>query len=550
MEPSEDNRALGAVESTTTFIEISDPSSNHVIRIEGEILTAPNGVLDLDAELRQLCLLSEGGQFLVSRSHLHNPRVSSLAARAKRLKYKVDNPIPVDMSTIRVAYEKISDKKNFVGSLANRDTSHMQRELIGLIARGAALGASDIHVAANTDGGRVRMRIDGAMRDMEEFQPAYARELLSTAYTLSDVSATQYMPGYYQNARISAKRAEMPNGVQSVRLQWNPLVGEGRLLVMRLLYTEKHDDADLDVLGYTPKQLRLIKYLRQLPTGIVIICGPTGSGKSTTLKSALVNVMKEHNYEINVITVEDPPEYIIPGAHQMPVNTAEGSDDRSEAFLEAIRAMLRSDPDVGMIGEVRDPQSAGLALEGAQTGHQIWTSLHTNHALGATDRLRHLLPHYEFLAALDPKTLTGIIGQRLIRKLCPHCKKDFDAAYRAGEVDEEFYRRVSLVREKLGRSEPLYARGPGCRHCDRGHTGRTVAAEILIPDEKFMELIRDGKKFEAREHWLTELGGSTMLAHALENMFDGVLAPADVESKVDPIIHEPFMDRLLGRGRS
>jgi type II secretory ATPase GspE/PulE/Tfp pilus assembly ATPase PilB-like protein len=529
-----------------SVIEVNDPGSGETIRIEGEILTAPGGALSTTDSIRELCALSQDGQFLVSRSHRRNPHVLSLKARAERLGHKVERVFYVDLSTLKIVYDNALKQKNALASITRRDESIMQRELIEIIARAAKMQASDIHIIAHRDSAFVRMRVAGVMRDTDELQPAHAYALCGAAYTLADASTSeaQYLEMKYQAARISSTETELPNNVQSVRLQWNPLANAGRMLVMRLLYGGRIDDSDIDSLGYSKRHLATIKYMRAQPLGINIISGPTGSGKSTTLQRSLINLMAERNHEINVLTVEDPPEYVIEGARQMPVVSSETGAERMAQYQEAIRAALRSDPDAIMIGEIRDPQSAQLAFEGAMTGHQIWTSLHANSAIGILDRLRDL--GVEEYKITDASILTGLIGQRLVRKLCPHCRISIEKAHEIGDIDTQLLRRTNTFHAELGRPGHIFSAGGGCDRCDGGYVGRTVAAEIIIPDEDFMRLIREGRKMDAREYWLTELEGNTILGHALAKMLNGEVSPQEVEAKVGLIKFETYMSRYLG----
>ena len=393
------------------------------------------------------------------------------------------------------------------------------------------------------------MRIDGAVQEIDQLVSQHAYDLLATGFAMADASDASYQPYEYQGARISDLTTELPVGVQAVRLQWNPLAYNGRYLIARLLYSGRKDTSDLDTLGYSPGHLRLIKFMRAQPLGMVVISGPTGSGKSTTLKKALENLMIERGFEINVLTVEDPPEYVIDGAQQMPVTNAKTPQERAIKFQQAITAALRSDPDVIMIGEVRDPESGKLAFEGAMTGHQIWTSLHTNSAIGILDRLRDMMGHEESYKIFDPTVLNGLVGQRLLRKLCPHCRIPLEQAISERRIDPTVVERLEATMRKLNRTDAIYCRGPGCEMCKKGYTGRTVAAEVIVPDVHFMDLLREGRKAEAERYWLEEKDGATMLAHGLAKVFAGMVSPVDLENSVGTIGHAPFMDRLFIEGR-
>ena len=206
-----------------------------------------------------------------------------------------------------------------------------------------------------------------------------------------------------------------------VRLQFNPIAFGSRYLVMRLLYADEgKEENSLATLGYSKRDEDIFFRLRSVPTGIIIISGPTGSGKSTTLQRNMIKLLEEKNYEVNLLTVEDPPEYPIPGARQMPVTNANTEAQKDLEFNKALAATLRSDPDVLMIGEIRTLSAAQLAFKGALSGHSVWTTLHANSAPAILMRLRDM--GMETFKLQDPGIIKGMIAQRLFRKLCPLCR--------------------------------------------------------------------------------------------------------------------------------
>ena len=528
-------------------ISIYDPGTGEDITVSGNLITNIGGQ-EIGDSLRQLCLLTDNGHFLVSRSHRDNHLVLSLEAKAKALGFQIGEPHLVDFATLKLVTEAFARRRSLVARGSGKDETRMQRELIEWFARAAKQNASDIHFIVNQSSALIRMRIDGGILEVDQLQIQHAYDLLATGFAMCDSSDASYQFYEYQGARISDLTTELPVGVQAVRMQWNPLAYNGRYLIARMLYSGRRDVSDLDVLGYSPGHLRLIKFMRSQPLGMVIISGPTGSGKSTTLKKSLENLMIERNKEINVLTVEDPPEYIIEGAQQMPVTNAKTPEERAIKFQQAINAALRSDPDVIMIGEVRDAESGKLAFEGAMTGHQIWTSLHTNSAIGILDRLCDMLGKQESYKIFDPSILNGLVGQRLLRKLCPHCRIPLRQAITERKIDSMVVERLVSTMEKLGRTDEIFCSGPGCEFCNKGYIGRTVAAEVIVPDEHFMDLLRAEKKTEARKYWLEDMGGATMLAHGLNKVFAGMVSPADLEKSVGTIKYENFMRRIFCDG--
>ncbi|EFA7536169.1 DNA-binding protein, partial [Escherichia coli] len=235
-----------------------------------------------------------------------------------------------------------------------------------------------------------------------------------------------YKVNAYQAARIvsSRSRLSIPDKVQSIRLQYNPLGNGGRYFIARFLYVEKRDISEhtyieLQGLGFHPLQINAFTRLRRLSIGVNIISGPTGSGKSTTLKNMLELLYEEKKKKVNIISIEDPPEYEIEGTAQLPVTNVETEEERGAEYRKAIIAALRSDPDIIMPGEARDAEVISLVFTAAMTGHQVWTSLHANSALAIFDRLKD--QGVDDFKLTDPDLLTGLIAQRLVKKLCPDC---------------------------------------------------------------------------------------------------------------------------------
>jgi type II secretory ATPase GspE/PulE/Tfp pilus assembly ATPase PilB-like protein len=259
------------------------------------------------------------------------------------------------------------------------------------------------------------------------------------------------------------------------------------------------------------------------------VAGPTGHGKSTTLQRNIIAILKEYNYNLAFYTVEDPPEYPIQGAVQMPVTNASTQEERAAQFTKAIAAAMRSNPDRMMIGEIRDEASAQLAFEAAMTGHQVWTSLHSNDAITIPFRLRDL--HVEDYKLCDPTLMTGMISQRLVRKLCKACCLPI-------EEKELNYNLLARLEAAQVHVERLRKRNPqGCPKCNgTGYSSRTVVAEVIIPDHTFMDMVKKDQKMDAEQYWLTHLNGRNMMEHMVDRLRFGEVDPGDAERVVGPII--------------
>lgn len=491
-------------------------------------LTAAGGPMDRGENFRQIAALFSDGRLLVSKSHAANPQVLSIAAEAKLLELPDPRIELVDINKIQLAYENVSDLENI---RARGDDVRMRREVLALVEQMGRRRASDIHLVVYEQSCTVRARIDGMMQLIAEWPPEYGHRFCAAAFTMADAADVNYQPYEYQGARVSNRKdLQLPDGIMSLRLQFNPTVFSGRALIIRLLYNSDEKSAgDIRALGYSAEQLEDFEYLRAKPFGINIVAGPTGHGKSTTLQRNIIAILKENNYNIAVYTVEDPPEYTIPGAVQMPVVNANTAAERSAQFTKAIAAALRSNPDRIMIGEVRDAASAQLAFEAAMTGHQVWTTLHANDAVTIPFRLRDL--HVENYKIGDPELLTGLVSQRLMRILCPECCR----TVAENELPAAMLARIEAANVPV---ERLRQRNrEGCDKCGKGngYKGRTVVAEIILPDHKFMELVRNDRKEEAERYWLTHLGGRNMMEQAVEMLANSRVDPFDVERTVGPI---------------
>lgn len=510
--------------------ELSNEDVLLMVEEAGALLTGPGGAYERRPEQRELMALFENGLFLVSRSHIDDPHVVSFAGLLRRKGMTIEL-IPSEISVISQCYDASDGNQDQVVKADDEATS-MQRDIVRFIAECSRLKASDAHVVVNQGSARVRLRIDGILKDFVEWRAAYGMDFCAAAFAMADASDASYQPYEYQAARISDTSVRLPGGVQALRLQFNPLSYGGRHMVARFLYRTQGVVGDVDTLGYAEKQIVQIKRMRAVPMGINIVAGPTGSGKSTTLQRILSTLMRERKGEISVFTVEDPPEYVIEGAQQMPVTNASTAEERKEKFNAAIRAALRSDPDVIMIGEIRDSESAKLAFEAAMTGHQVWATLHAVDALTIVSRLKDI--GVDAFKLYDPAVFTGLVGQRLTRALCDDCKIPLMKARDAGDIDDELWERILDVYSRD--VEGIFIEGPGCPNCKgTGVTGRSVVAEVVLPDDAFMEHMKVEDKLSARRHWIEHLNGITMMGHGILKSKAGVCSPQEVERMLGPL---------------
>lgn len=491
-------------------------------------ITSEGGPLDRGEQLRQIAALYDDGRLVVSKSHLQNPQVLSLMAEARISGVPDIQVESVDIHQVQACYTPLHD---FSVTRGKQDDARMRREVLSLVADMSKRRASDIHINVTEQSCIVRARIDGSMNHIAEWPPEFGHSFCAAAFTMADAADVNYQPYEYQGARVSNRKdLQLPEGVISLRLQFNPTTFGGRALIIRLLYSSDGKAAgDLGALGFTPEQMEDFELLRSKPYGINIVAGPTGHGKSTTLQRNIISILQEHNYNIAIYTVEDPPEYPIVGAVQMPVVNANTAASRAEEFTKAISASLRSNPDRIMIGEVRDAASAQLAFEASMTGHQVWTTLHANDAMTILFRFRDL--KVEDFKMADPSLVTGLISQRLVRVLCPDCA-------RPAREDEFSFGMLARLEAAEIPIQNLRRHNPeGCATCGgQGYVGRTVVAEIIIPDTQFMEYVLHNQKAEAERYWLTHLGGRSMVEHMVDRVTAGQVDPMDAERVVGPLV--------------
>jgi general secretion pathway protein E len=472
-----------------------------------------------------------GNTFVVAKDFLADPETSTVRHILRRKGITVHHEVLADMGTVRAIYERAHALSPQLSG-ENGGAAQMQQEFIRLLDIAARASSSDIHVIVRKYDAIIKLRTDGVMMKLSEMASGKALELCNAVFNMTETSEATYKPLDYQQARMtesSLKGLKFPSGVQAVRLQFNPLPSGGRYMVCRLLYEQKvGSNADIDELGYSINQIADIRTMRRKTIGINIICGPTGSGKSTTLQRNITATIRERT-GINVVTIEDPPEYIIEGAVQLPVVNAITAEERSRNFALAMNAALRDDPDLIMVGEIRDHISGDLAVEAAQTGHGVWASLHANNAIGILDRLRDL--GVDLWKLCDASLFTGLISQRLIRKIEPGRKIDVEEARRLKLVDDETFALLEMLAgDRI--KDVRFANTSGLPNPHDAFKGRTVCAETVKVDQKFLDTYRRGEKSEALAYWKAELGGMDMLEHAFALILMGIVDVRTVEEYV------------------
>ena len=345
---------------------------------------------------------------------------------------------------------------------AQAESAPVRKLLNVILLTGVKAQAADIHFEPFEDNFRVRNRIDGVLYEMLPVPKALAAALVARIKVMAHLDiAERRMP---QDGKIPVKIGDRE---VDLRVSTLPTMF-GESVVIRIL-DRKVVNLDLDALGFPDDMLVYVKQVIERPNGIVIVTGPTGSGKTTTLYSALSAVNDE---SVKIITTEDPVEYEIHGLIQVPVD-----DEAGRSFAACLRAILRQDPDIVLVGEARDKETAQIAIQASLTGHLVFTTLHTNDAPTAVTRLIDMGVEPFLLAA----TLETIIAQRLVRTICAKCKAPYEPS------DEELL-SLNISRRDIGNQRFYY--GKGCEHCkNTGYKGRTALFEIMDVNDAVREMI-------------------------------------------------------------
>lgn len=379
-----------------------------------------------------------------------------------------------------------------------------------IVNRAIEMGASDIHIEPMKRTVRVRFRVDGVLRKVLEYQKLQHNSVVARIKIMSSLDVSE------RRLPQDGKFYTIKSGEQyDFRVSTMPSTF-GEKVVLRIL---KVSDANrrLEELGYSEYNLKRILSLLEKPYGIILVTGPTGSGKSTTLV-AMINYLK--NESVNIVTAEDPVEYTIEGVTQCQVFPEIGL-----TFARYLRAFLRQDPDIIMVGEIRDRETAQLAVEASLTGHLVLSTLHTNTAAGAVSRLIEMGIDPHLLGA----SLIGVIGQRLVRKLCDECKMP-------GEVRDEQVK--SYFEQFFGKvpDQIYYPSEEGCPAC-RGmrYRGRMAIGEVLIVDEELRELISSRVSETEIAKLAVKKGMRTMFQDALEKVLLGQTSIEEVFRVTTPL---------------
>ena len=500
--------------------------------------------IDIGNDLRKSLAIFKNGTALVAQGQRHKPEVKLMLDHTRRMGLKLADIREVDAASLERVYG--SPAKEY--SLSTWKTLDLERQksLARIIAEAAELGASDIHMRVLDERCEVKVRVNGRMRELRDEGSRDGQEMIRAAFAVASGQGSGGTDSTFQQGAMFQKSGLLPGNVEMLRLQYTPTSDQRGALVMRIKYVGKSAETDVDSLGYSQQQAADLKKMRLKTNGMYIFAGKVSSGKTTTLQRCLNAMFLDKRKEISIYAAEDPKELELLGAIQAQITAGQNAND---AFKMAMKAALRSDPNVIVLGEIRSEELTSMAVEAAKTGHALWSTVHAGSALGILNRLINLGADREDLK--DPRTVGGLIYQRLLGVMCRSCRVTLRQALAEGEIEAELAEKLVEI---TGQSdEALMCRGKGCSSCFMGLSGRTVVAETIRPDARLLELYMDHSRIDAEKYWLSPLdkgglGGAPVMHHAMVKVGAGIVDINEVQEEVDLLeTYERELGHLIPR---
>ena len=468
--------------------------------------------LDYDAQSQRLTIALSDVNDIVALDKIRGLsndaiEIDTLLAGETEIDRAIDQAYGYELSIDGILHEIETGEIDFRGLQSSSDeySQPVVRLIDSILTDAVKRESSDIHFEPEIGFLRIRYRIDGMLRQVRSLHQSYWPAMAVRIKVISGMNIAETRAP--QDGRITLN---MRGRQIDFRVSVQPTI-HGENIVLRILDRQK-GLVPLEGLGLTERQLDQLKLMIARPEGIILVTGPTGSGKTTTLYSVLNHINSEG---LNIMTLEDPVEYPMTLVRQTSVAEAAKLD-----FANGIRSMMRQDPDVILVGEIRDAETADMALRAAMTGHQVFSTLHTNSAIGAIPRLLDI----GILPDIMAGNIIGIVAQRLVRRLCPHCKTPYHA-----EAHE-----ARLLGGTIDMPRPVIFRPSGCERCDfQGYHGRLAIMELLRMNADMDELV--ARRCTVREiRQLAERQGFVSLADdGLRRVLDGSTALEELGRVVD-----------------
>jgi type IV pilus assembly protein PilB len=458
--------------------------------------------------LQALPIKDRGGDILVAMSDplnlgvidemaaLLNRRITPVLAFEADLNEAINRVFPKEIGDLPEEAPAFAvDDDLGAGDDVNPEDAPVVKLVNNIIVTAVSMNASDIHIEPHENSIRVRYRVDGLLSEQHTFARRYHASVAARIKIMARANiAERRRP---QDGRILFKRDGREN---DLRVSFMPTI-YGEKVVMRILERNSRH-TNLEQMGFFPEQYALFETFIRRPHGMVLITGPTGSGKSTTLQAVLGKI---NNPALNISTIEDPVEYTIPGVNHTQVDPKIGV-----TFANGLRTLVRQDPDVIMVGEIRDSETAEIAVQAALTGHLVLSTLHTNDAPGAVTRLLNMGVEPFLIAS----AVIGVAGQRLLRTICPACREERSATL--AEMD-------ALGVPHTDDFSTILARGRGCQKCgNRGMKGRTGVFEVMAMTDEIKDLVLKRAATNQIRDMALRQGMKTMRDSGIEKVLRGI----------------------------
>lgn len=437
----------------------------------------------------------------------HEIHIEALLAGESEISQAIDQYYSHELSIDGILNEIETGEIDYrsITSTLDEYSQPVVRLVDALLTDSVKRNASDVHFEPEANFLRIRYRIDGLLRQIRALHKSYWAAMAVRIKVMSGMNIAETRAP--QDGRISLN---ISGDTVDFRVSAQPTI-HGENIVLRIL-DRKKGIVPLDKLGLDDHQVNLLKLMVARPEGIILMTGPTGSGKTTTLYSVLNHINLEG---INIMTLEDPVEYPMAMIRQTSVAESAKLD-----FANGIRSMMRQDPDVILVGEIRDADTAEMAFRAAMTGHQVYSTLHTNSALGAIPRLLDIGVLPDIMAG----NIIGMIAQRLVRRLCVHCRKPYSA-----EPHEK-----KLLGINVSQSAPMLYRAVGCSKCDnQGYRGRMAIMELLRLDSELDDLISRRTSLHVIRSAAIAKGFQPLAADGLRRVLDGSTSIEEIGRVVD-----------------
>lgn len=424
-------------------------------------------------------------------------KIEPIMAGETEIVNAIDNCYGFDLSIDGILHEIETGEIDYQSLSRHEYSQPLVRLVDALLSDAVKHGASDIHFEPEKGFLRIRYRIDGVLQQIRSLHKNYWSAIVVRLKVMAGLNiADTRIP---QDGRMSLTLGGRPI---DFRVSVEPTV-YGENIVLRILDSQK-GIMTLDQLGLLEDNLTTLKRMIARPEGVILITGPTGCGKTTTLYSLLQHLNTE---KVNIMTLEDPVEYILGQVRQTAVNEALKLD-----FANGIRSMMRQDPDIILVGEIRDRETAEMTFRAAITGHQVYSTLHTNSAIGAIPRLLDI----GILADILAENIIGVVGQRLVRKLCPACKQAY------------------LANESGSTEEVTLYRAVGCEQCrQRGYKGRIALMEIFRLDESLQDMIAQRVATYEIRKYAKHKGFRSLAQDGRRRVLDGTTSLEEVSRVVE-----------------